>query len=504
MTPVLDLLSGHLRRRFPVMHAALRRGWWRLRSGGSPPERRTLEFAEYLAGHVTGRHDRLPDESRVVPLAAAGADRGAQWRYFCADGAQAAPGAMACVEAALQARPDCRLLYADHYTVDPANGGALAPCCKPAFDPVRLAEEDYIGPFFVIHRTLLSRLGADAQRDPRALPLAAAAVMMPHQVVHLPAFLHAVAAPTGTAAAALGSERAAPEVAACSVSVIVPTRDGLPHLRACVEGVLAELRHIGADGELLIVDNGSECPETLAFLRELPAAASGTVRVLRDDRPFNYSALNNQAARIARGEMLLLLNDDVAPQRPGWLGHMVACLQRPQVGAVGAHLHYPDGRLQHAGVALGLGGVAGHPGAGLQPDDPRLRRIGAHVTRSVSAVTGACLLTWKHLYWDVDGLNERDLPVAFNDVDYCLKLGARGWRVLCTPHAVLTHLESVSRGAEDSLARQRRFAGEVRFMRQQWADRLADDPYYSPHLTRHATDLAFRWPSEVPMTGRSG
>ncbi len=280
-----------------------------------------------------------------------------------------------------------------------------------------------------------------------------------------------------------------------SISVIVPTRDGGEVLGECLRGVLAELAALKVEGELLVVDNGSRDARTLELLSGFAASHPDVVRVLRYDHPFNYSAINNWAVEQACGEQILLLNDDIQSREPGWLAAMRSELVRPHVAAVGARLLYPNGCIQHAGVALGLGGVAGHPGRTLKPEDSRWAMWPHDQRRQVSAVTGACLLTTRALYWAVDGLNQHALSVAFNDVDFCLKLGQSCGAVIYTPSATLIHHESMSRGAEDSVAKQRRFAEEIRYMQQHWPEMIKNDPFYSAHLSRELDDLSFRPPS---------
>lgn len=306
---------------------------------------------------------------------------------------------------------------------------------------------------------------------------------------------HVAAALVYAEPAQTGMSLPRPSAGEASISVIVPTRDGGDVLARCLRGVLAELAALGAQGELLVVDNGSRDAHTLSVLSELSAAYPDVLRVLRYDHPFNYSAINNWAVRQASGEQILLLNDDIETQQPGWLQALRGELARPQVAAVGARLLYPNGHIQHAGVALGLGGVAGHPGRTLAADDPRWALWPHDQRRQVSAVTGACLLTTRALYWAVNGLNEQALSVAFNDVDFCLKLGQAGGMVLYTPEATLIHHESMSRGAEDSVAKQRRFAEEIRYMQQCWPQPIAHDPFYSAHLSRTLDDLSLREPS---------
>lgn len=266
------------------------------------------------------------------------------------------------------------------------------------------------------------------------------------------------------------------------VSLIIPTRDGHDLLRTCVESIRERTTYPAY--EILIVDNGSTDERTLDYMAALEAA--GRARVLRYDAPFNYSAINNFAVRAARGSVLGLVNNDIEVISPGWLDEMVALAVLPDVGCVGAKLYYPDRRIQHAGVILGIGGVAGHSHKFFGPEDfgyfGRLT-----VLQNLSAVTGACLLVRRELYEAVGGLEEEHLPVAFNDVDLCLKVVKAGYRTVWTPYAELYHHESVSRGSDDSPEKMARMHREIAYMRATWE--LDRDPFYSEHLTRLREDF---------------
>ncbi|MGJ8668079.1 MAG: glycosyltransferase family 2 protein [Oceanococcus sp.] len=291
-----------------------------------------------------------------------------------------------------------------------------------------------------------------------------------------------------------------PNVLANTLSVVIPTRDGGNILRACIESIKPALVAAPQRVEVVVVDNASDDLGTLQYLRQLETDHSISIRVLRYDKPFNYAAINNWAVNQCSGQFLLLLNDDIEACDDVWLDQMFGALRQPGVGVVGAQLLYPDGRVQHAGVALGLGGVAEHPGKGLFPDDERFSRLGRGRQRRVSAVTGACLLTERNLYLANGGLNEKNLAVAFNDVDYCLKVQRSGKKTVIAVDACLLHHESISRGAENTLQKQQRFAGEVAYMKKKWAQQIDSDPFYSPHLSRHASDLSFRNPPSPSLS----
>jgi GT2 family glycosyltransferase len=272
------------------------------------------------------------------------------------------------------------------------------------------------------------------------------------------------------------------------VSVIIPTKDKKELLEVCVNGLVNKTNYKNL--EIIIIDNGSTDQEAIEYLRTLPKTIS-YVKVIRDDGPFNFSRLNNRAAREAKGELLLFLNNDIEVVEPEWLTEMVSLAVRPDTGAVGAKLLYPDGRIQHAGVILGIGGVAGHSHKYFQGSDPGYfkRNILRH---SVSAVTAACLLIKAELFHKVNGFDEKHLAVAFNDVDFCLKVRELGFRNIYTPYATLLHHESVSRGHEDSPEKIARFSREIKYMQKKWD--LKNDPYYNPNLTDVSEDFTLAFP----------
>jgi O-antigen biosynthesis protein len=277
------------------------------------------------------------------------------------------------------------------------------------------------------------------------------------------------------------------------VSLIIPTRNGLRLLRQCVESILAKTTY--ANYEIIIIDNGSDDQATLCYMGDL--ALRPNVRVVRDARPFNYSALNNAAVKLARGSVVGLINNDTEVISPDWLTEMVSHALRPEVGAVGARLWYSDDTLQHAGVILGIRGVAEHAHRFLP------RGHGGYFGRaaliqSFSVVTGACIVVRKALYEAVGGLNEVELQVACNDIDFCLRLREAGYRNIYTPYAELYHHESASRGFDDTPEKQARSAKEVAYMHQRWGDALRNDPAYSPNLTLDAEDFSLAWPPRLP------
>ena len=283
------------------------------------------------------------------------------------------------------------------------------------------------------------------------------------------------------------------------VSLIIPTKNGLHLLRKCVEGILEKTTY--PNYEILIVNNGSDDPTILQYLDKLQI--DNRVRVVHDDRPFNYSALNNAAVKLANGTVVGLLNNDLEVISPDWLSEMVSIAMQPGIGAVGAKLWYPNETLQHGGVLLGIGGVANHAHLNI------LRNMHGYFARaslaqSFSAVTAACLVIQKKIYDQVDGLNETDLQIAFNDVDFCLRIREKGYRNVWTPYAELYHHESATRGYEDTPEKQARFAKEVQYMQECWSELLLNDPAYSPNLTLDYVDFSLAWPPRIAQLDKVG
>ena len=277
------------------------------------------------------------------------------------------------------------------------------------------------------------------------------------------------------------------------VSLIIPTRNGLELLRRCIDSIQEKTtyRHY----EIVIMDNGSDDPETLDYFTNL--AKTPNIRILRIDAPFNYSALNNAAVKVAHGELIALVNNDIEVISTHWLDEMVSHALRPGVGAVGARLWFPDDTLQHGGVVIGLGGVAGHAHMGIGREQLGYQDR-AGLVQNLSAVTAACLLVKKSIFEAVGGLNAQDLAVAFNDVDFCLRVTEAGYRNVWTPFAELYHHESASRGYEDTPEKQQRFSKEVAYMHQRWGKLLLTDPAYSPNLTLSGDNFSYAWPPRVP------
>lgn len=411
-----------------------------------------------------------------------------------------------------------RIIYADEDVID-VQGERSQPNFKPDWNLDLHLSRNLIGHWGIYRTALVQQVGGyqagTAEEIDFDLSLRCLEYVSPDQVVHVPYVLFH-GAPTSRRASeagvqALNAYFVRQHIAASAenivhgyrihyalpgvlplVSLIIPTRNSLELLRMCIDSILQKTSY--TNYEIIIVDNGSDDPATLAYLKDL--VTKPQIRVLRIDAPFNYSALNNVAVKMANGELIGLVNNDIDVISPDWLDEMVSHALRPSVGAVGARLWFSDDTLQHGGVVLGLGGVAGHAQMCIRRDQLGYQGRAA-LTQNLSAVTAACLVVKKSIFEAVGGLNEQDLAVAFNDVDFCLRVLEAGYRNVWTPFAELYHHESASRGYEDTPEKQLRFSKEVAYMHQRWGKLLLTDPAYSPNLTLNGDDFAFAWPPRV-------
>ncbi len=388
-------------------------------------------------------------------LASSLASAGGELVAFLRPGDRLRPDALLRLVERLEQGPGLDLAYADHALPE---GSGAGPVLKPDWSPELMRARDYVGRAWLARRSFLEALGGDPCDALRAVPPAA-------RIGRVPRVLFQLEEPD--AANGAPAERR-PVAGDPVVSIVIPTRDRAGLLRGAVESLE---RYAGARRlELVLVDNGSSDPEALSYLAEL----SGRCQVLRHAAPFNWSALNNLGARRSSGDHLLFLNNDVEALAPRWLDMLLSHAQDPGVGPVGARLLYPDGTVQHAGVIVGQGGIAGHPFRGAPPDATE-PFFGPAVTRNWSAVTGACLLVRRNVFDALGGFDER-LPVAYNDVDFCLRARERGLRVVYEPAATLLHRESASRSRVDPWRDTRRF-------KRRWRGVLAEgDPFGHPLL----------------------
>lgn len=366
-----------------------------------------------------------------------------------------------------------RVVYAD----DDCIGGA-GQRCEPHFKPKWNAElfehHDYLTGASIVHATPDEVNSAVAGKD-WARDLVGAAARAGPSPMHLPFVLHHRRERPAPVLPALVTR--APCEPVPLVSVIIPTRNHAALLRVCLTGV----RRAAYDPiELIVIDNGSDDAATLELLAEVEVQGA---KVLRMPGPFNYSRLNNAAAQHASGEYLCFLNNDVETIDNDWLAIMVRQARRDDIGAVGARLLYPDRTIQHAGVFTGIGGGAGHAHRFERPEEPGYFRR-SQLPQLVSAVTAACLVVGRDKFFSVGGFDEIDFPVAFNDVDLCLKLNGRGWQSFYEPRATLIHHESKSRGSDAAKVNKLRFAGELAALKRKWKTDCRTDPYHHPHLSR--------------------
>jgi len=443
-----------------------------------------------------------------------------------------APHALAEMALALSRQSDADLLYSDEDKID-EQGRRFAPYFKPAFLPDLFLGQNYLTHLAVYRATLVRAVGGfrpgfEGSQD-WDLALRVIAQTTADRVVHIAKLLYHWRAIPGSTALTLdqknyhgaAAQRALQEhltrtgqVATLSqvigghwrviyslptppplVSIIIPTRNGVRHLRRCLDSLSAKTSY--PHYEIIVIDNDSDDAATLAYLREI--AATG-VQVLPYAQPFNYSAINNFAANHAVGEILALLNDDLEVITPNWLEEMAAQALRPEIGCVGAMLYYPHDSIQHAGIVLGVGGVAGHAFKTFPRGSEGIFNR-ARLVQNYSAVTGACLVVRKSTYLQIGGLDEDNLAIAFNDVDFCLKVRAAGYRNLWSPFAEFYHHESASRGAEDTPAKQARFGAEIKIMRDRWGVMLDTDPAYNPNLSLNSEDFAFASPPRARSPG---
>lgn len=418
--------------------------------------------------------------------------------------------------------PQAKLIYCDEDKITPA-GVRFAPHFKPDFNPELLLAYNYLNHFTLIQKALFQKLGAlrpalDGAQD-FDLVLRASETLHPTEICHVPKILYHWRASQGSTAqsqssktwartASLDAVRQAllrrgvegevgimegfPTANKVSyalesqpkVTIIVPTRDNEVLLDNCLASILERTTY--TNYEIDVIDNGSIKPSTLEYLRRL---RDSRVNVRTDSQPFNYSAINNKAAQIATGDFICFLNDDTQVISSGWLEELVSCAQQTDVGAVGARLWYPNDTVQHAGIVLGIGAVAGHALVGLR------RGVAGHAGRAllrqnVSGVTAACILISRKQFTEIGGFDE-NLAVGYNDVDMCLKITTRGKKIIWTPQADLLHFESISRGRDSSPEQIARAASETSIMIRKWGGQLRNDPFYNPNFRKDSASFNY-------------
>lgn len=434
------------------------------------------------------------------------------------------PYALQLMDEAISSHPSAQLFYSDEDKIS-RDDQRYSPHFKSDWNRDLFYSHNYITHFTIIRRALVEqvggfRTGVEGSQD-YDLFLRIIALLDDHQIVHVPHVLyHWRAVPGSTALSAsqksyttsaglralrdyFNHNHVEPDVTdmainncyrvtwplpepAPLVTLIIPTRDRVDLLRRCIDTLrtITDYRQY----EVLIINNQSNCLCTLQYLSELDKQHG--VKVINYDCDFNYSAMMNLGVANANGSIIGLINNDIEFMHASWLSEMVRQVSRPDIGCVGAKLYYPDGRIQHAGVVLGIGGVAGHSHKYYAG-----HHHGYHsrlsLVQNYSAVTGAVLLVRKSIYLAVEGFESR-LAVAFNDVDFCLKVREAGYRNLWTPFAEMIHHESLSRGSDDSPDKKNRFKYEVEYMREKWGNKLLRDPFYNHNLTQLREDFSLK------------
>lgn len=431
--------------------------------------------------------------------------------------------ALKAVANTIQANPGANILYSDEDKLN-HKGNRVSPHFKPQWNPDLLLSMNYVSHLGVYKKALVDkvggfRLGFEGSQDYDLL-LRCVKHCKSEQVIHIPYVLYHWRALQGSTAFA-ESEKGYSDDAGLKalqehvseagavvesgmlantykvnwplpahaplVSIIIPTKNGKELVQQCIDSLYEKTDY--PHFEVLLVDNQSDESQSIEYFSQLEQ--SGKVRLLSYAQPFNYSAINNFAVKQAKGSVLILMNNDIEILSSAWLSDMVSLVSREQTGCVGAKLYYPNGKLQHAGVITGLGGVAGHSHKHFPKNSPGyFKRL--KVIQNLSAVTAACLAVRTSVFLEVGGLNETNLAIAFNDVDFCLKVQKKGYYNVWSPYVEMVHHESISRGAEDTAEKQARFIGEVNYMKQAWGDTLLHDPCYSQWLTLDREDFTFR------------
>ncbi len=423
------------------------------------------------------------------------------------------PHALTCVVSELNRDKHLDLIYTDEDKVDEW-GNRTNPNFKSDWNPDLLLSQNYICHLTVYRASLVKKIGGLRKgfEGAQDYDLLLRFTEVTTKISHLPLVLYHWRTIEGSTARASGeknyahnrAEKALTEAisrrnlnasvmpSGCGVfhrvkyeinspeplvSIIIPTRDRIELVKICIDGIINKTNY--TNWEILIIDNDSVKKESEDFFNSIQ---SDKIRVIKFPGQFNYSAINNFGASHSKGEILLLLNNDIEVIHQDWMTELVSHSQRPEVGAVGARLYYSDDHVQHDGIIIGIGGVAGYA-------NPRMKRSdigpfgGGRLIRNYSAVTAAVLAIKKDIYDEVNGLDEENLKVAFNDVDFCLRVVEAGYRNIYTPYCELYHHESLSRGPDIGSEKAKRFEKEVLYMRGKWSKIIHNDPYYNPNFS---------------------
>ena len=429
------------------------------------------------------------------------------------------------VASAINKNPDCDVIYSDEDKLDMDGGALFDPHFKPDFNQDLLTSVNYICHLFVVKRELLNQVGGFRQEFDGAqdYDFIFRCTEKANQIVHIPKVLYHWRCHQNSTASNPESKMYAFEAGAraimahyerCGipaekvvkgvdygiyhtifkvqnnplVSVIIPNKDHSADLDLCIRSILERATYENL--EFIVIENNSTEKETFAYYEKIQKEFP-QVHVVKWEREFNYSAINNFGAQFAKGEYFLFLNNDTEIISKDLFEEMLGYAQRPEVGIVGVRLLYQDNTIQHAGVVIGFGGIAGHTFIGLhEAESSYFHR--AMCAQDYSAVTAACMMTRASLFRELGGFTE-ELAVAFNDIDYCMKVRNAGKLVVYNPYSVMYHYESKSRGLEDTPEKVARFNREIAIFARRWPDVLKNgDPYYNPNLTLRKSNFALR------------
>ncbi len=377
----------------------------------------------------------------------------------------------------------------DFFTALPAR--LNRPWCKPGYGPDTMRGCEVCGAFFACSKALLKKTGAEGyagmspeERWDAVIRMAAAAA----RVERVPKILFYRRVPAGETFLPAVRRVRDPIEGEPLVSILIPNKDHREDLARCIDSIREKTTWPKC--EIIVIENNSEDEETFRYYEEI--GKDERIRVIRREGRFNYSAVNNAGFREAKGEQILLLNNDTEVVSPDWIQEMLMYAQREDVGAVGSRLHFPDGTIQHAGIGMGIRIIAGHYFRG-EAGDSKGYYGRLSYAQEVSAVTAACMMIPRRVYEEMHGLDE-SFSVVFNDVDLCLRIREAGYNIVWTPWAELTHYESKSRGTDTETEEKKRFfVGETnRFLRKWYRVLEEGDPYYNPNLTRDKEDFSLR------------
>lgn len=452
-----------------------------------------LSFDPHCAAEdIAGARAAARDEPRIKVVQAPIADMSAEHAdcvLIAAGGVLLREHALGVFAAAAKAKDTC-LIYSDEDRLDP-DGERIDPFFKPGYSPELWRRTGYVGPCILVR---------GANLNPRALvedlngsrSIASWAEDILHQigsgnVIHVPFVLYHDVAESRPKPAPLADVNT-PDDELPDISIIIPTKDRIELLKPCLDSIAELTRYPASKIEIIVVDNGSTDPATVQYMAK--QSALGAIRVLLDQRTFNFSRLNNFATLHSRGEILVFLNNDTIVNDPTWLREIAYHARQDDVGAVGSKLLFLDRTVQHGGVILGLHGLGAHAHVGLTENEGGYHNF-ANETHEMAAVTAACLAIRRKVFDEVGGFDTH-LEVAFSDVLLCAKVLEHGYRNIYIGRALLLHLESKTRGYDDTFKKKMFYQREAMYARSQSRGLFREDPYYNPNLSlHHPYGLAF-------------